>query len=173
MFTVLRSTPIEYISLFDPAVDDDAMSQDAIAKYVETRDTAMLPVKPGCTPVTWVLYPLDPYTLRYAIGVTPRDPEGGLLPDMFGYHLTQVGLREARNLPPDAPELTIRKIGLLEKADDAFIRAIPPEIVRELGGVIYAISTVSEATRKNSDSPSGAVKSKGECTARPARSASR
>jgi hypothetical protein len=38
MISVLKTTPIEYISLWDPAVDDGALTAEQVRQYVETRD---------------------------------------------------------------------------------------------------------------------------------------
>ena len=168
MFTVLRTQPIEYVSLYDEAVDDSAMTLEAIKEYARTRDISKLPLRPGRTPITWVLFPLDSYTLRYALSASPHASDGSLFTDMLAYHLVQVGLKEAKNLPDGAPLFNLRKMGMLELVADDFVKAIPPEVVREVGSVIYDISTVSDDAKKKSPSHSDEPKLKSGSIATPA-----
>jgi len=180
MFTPHTDHRIEYISLYDEAVDDDALTIEQVEKYTRTRDTSLLPFKAAGQPIIWTLAPLDRYTLKYALSTCPGAVEGGLIPEILAYHLCQVGIKgahvegevegkAAKLPPPRAPHFSLHREGLLEKVDPGFVRAIPPEVAQEIGGVIYDLSTVSEETKKKPSSPSDGKKSKKRSPAKPAR----
>ncbi len=169
MFTPHQQHRITYTSIYDPAVDDASLSEEQIVQYVQTRDAGLLPLKAGCTPISWTVAPLDRYTLRYALSTCPDAAEGGKMPDILAYHLLQCGLKEVCGLPAGAPPFSLHRTGLLEKVNDDFIRAVPPEVAQELGGLIYDLSTVSEETKKKSPSPSAGKMSKSGSPAKPAR----
>jgi len=160
MFTPHKDHRTEYISLYDPAVDDGALTEEQVKSYLEAWDISILPLRPDTLPITWTLAPLDRYTLKYALSTCPGDVAGGLLPEILAYHLCQVGIKGVTNLPEDAPEFSLHKVGLLERVADDFTRSIPPEIAQELGNIIYTLSTVTEATKKKSNSHSAGKKSK-------------
>lgn len=168
LFSPYKACTVEYVSLWDPAVDDDAMSEETIKQYVRERKTELLPLRQGKEPVKWLLSSLDRYTLAYATATSPDAVEGGKVPVALAYHLCQCGIKGVSGPVGDAPEFALRKVGLLEKVDDDFVRAIPPEVARELAGVIYDLSTMDAETKKNSSSRSGVKSSKSATAAKPA-----
>lgn len=161
--------PIEYIALWDAAVDDNAMSVEDVEAYAETFDRSRLRFIPGKTPVRYALSALLPYDLDFVRNTAPRDDNGTIVLGSFYYHLAQAGLRGAADLPEDMPRFSMRKVGMLELVDEYFMRCMPPELATELGSVVYRLSTVPDLLKKKSNSPSGEAKSKSALPAKRAR----
>jgi len=165
MFAPLKKCRIEYVSLFDPALDDAALTEETIRRYAESPDLSLLPLRPDATPNVWTLEPLDRYSLRLATESAPLKPDGTISVTL-AYHLVQHGLKAvALAKPEDAPGFHLRRSGLAELVCDDFVRAIPPEVAEELGGVLYMLSRATDVQKKTSNSPSGEEKSKSESTA--------
>lgn len=145
MFSVQTDQFVEYVSLFDPAVDDSKVD---VEKYMSTRDRGLLKIKKDHEPIVWTLAPLSHYEREYVRSSIPRGADGEIVTNLLYYHTAEVGLRGVDKLPKDAPVFSTSKSGALTKVDPTFFAALPPEIAQDLGYVIWQLSTVQEDTKK-------------------------
>jgi hypothetical protein len=170
MKATLATHLIDYISIWDPAVDDEAMPAEDIGKYLANRDRGLLRFKQDAQPVIWQIAPLTPYQAEWAREIAPKHPDGRLIPSTYYYHLCEVGLRSAKHLPDDAPKLATYQEGHLTRLVPEFMGWLPADLARDIGYAVHQESTVDEDLKKKSCSPSDGPRSKGDCTVEPARS---
>ena len=169
LFTPFKDHEIDYISIWDPAVDDDALGADGVKEYLETRKISMLPIREGMKPITWKIGPIDQYSLQYVRSTCPEAANGNLVGGVFSYHLCQIGIRGVKDMHEGAPTFDTYKDGMLTRVSDDFIKVIPPDMANELGMLIYSMSTAPEEIKKKSPSRSARKNSKSDTPAKPVR----
>lgn len=146
---------IEYISLFDAAVDRAAMSTEEVQQYAESMDRALLKLKADLIPVVWLLRPLDDVDLAYCRSASPP-PLGDRLSDVFWYVVCQVGVTGVTGLPAHIPPPLFRASGLLRLLDSNWVRKVPVAMAADVASRILQLSRSDEETEKNWSWLSGA-----------------
>ena len=150
---------VDYVSLFDPAVGRDSMSEQEHKQYAETMDRSLLKLRPGATPTVWRIRPLDPCDMaavRSMAGLQGVEA----LSDVFWYAVLAIGLTGAESLPEGVPPLSVRSNGLVATADPEWIRKVPYEIACDVAVRILQLSQSDKETEKNWSWPSGQGSSK-------------
>jgi hypothetical protein len=148
MFSITTDQTVEYVSLWDPSVDDSKLDDTTIQRYMDTRERGLLTIKAGRTPVVWELAPLSHYERAYIRQITPRDASGEMLEDLLFYHTAEIGIRGAKDLPDGAPAFGTQKRGALTAVVPEFFTALVPQLAKDLGYMIWSMSTLDEDAKK-------------------------
>ena len=129
----------EYISLFDSAVKDGALSEEEVKQYASTSDLSLLEphLIKGKKPCRFLLAELSKDDRRYLYG---GDSEGEP-PEEWNARLDAailaVGVRGWIDPPKGAPEWSTRKVGFRVLASEAVLEYMGPDVRSEVAAALW------------------------------------
>jgi hypothetical protein len=157
---------VEYVSLYDPAIDQVAMGPDAVDEYDRTLSPSLLRFRDGMSPVVFMLRPLSGIEHAHVTAAGREPPDGGaalrlaieyVAAGLVSFRLPHVP--DGSTAPPPLEPLVWRQRGPFRTVDPSWIlrnlalgAGCPSgteAAIYELAGIVMNLTRPSEDDRKN------------------------